>query len=209
MVVALTRFLCSLLLNNVYRLSLSGEGKLISKDGTVYEGSFHNHRRHGEGKLLFRLGAVITQAQNRPYSWYPLSLHVLKDLWDNSSVTWFLRGQTSAKICQSMKSWSRLFTLENRKWKTFHLKDEIIIANYGWKWLLFLFWYTAMGPSTGQMQSDPIKKTKVKEKMVKSPYFTLVAQNSHLTSEPKADGALILSPLPLHQCSILWVFKAT
>ena len=59
------------------------------------------------------------------------------------------------------------------------------------------------------MQSDPIKKTKVKEKMVKSPYFTLVAQNSHLTSEPKADGALILSPLPLHQCSILWVFKAT
>ena len=45
--------------------------------------------------------------------------------------------------------------------------------------------------------------------MVKSPYFTLVARNSHLTGEPKADGALILFPLPLHQCSILWVFKAT
>ena len=80
MVVALRGFHCILLLNNVYCLSLSGEGKLISKDGTVYEGSFHNHRRHGEGKLMFRLGAVITQAQNRPYSWYPLSLHVLKDV---------------------------------------------------------------------------------------------------------------------------------
>ena len=104
-----------LLLNNVYCLSLSGEGKLISKDGTVYEGSFHNHRRHGEGKLLFRLGAVITQAQNRPYSLYPLSLHVLKDSWDKSSVMSFLRGQTSAKIWQCKKLRSSLFTLDNRK----------------------------------------------------------------------------------------------
>ena len=86
MVVALMRFHCILLLSNVYCLSLSGEGKLISKDGTVYEGSFHNHRRHGEGKLMFRLGAVITQAHNRHYSWYPLSLHVLKDLCDKSNV---------------------------------------------------------------------------------------------------------------------------
>ena len=68
MVVTLMGFHCILILNNVYCLSLSGEGKLISKDGTVYEGSFHNHRRHGEGKLMFRLGAVITQAHNRPYS---------------------------------------------------------------------------------------------------------------------------------------------
>ena len=66
MVVTLMGFHCILILNNVY--CLSGEGKLISKDGTVYEGSFHNHRRHGEGKLMFRLGAVITQAHNRRYS---------------------------------------------------------------------------------------------------------------------------------------------
>ena len=158
MVVALMRFHCILLLNNVHCLSLSGEGKLISKDGTVYEGSFHNHRRHGEGKLMFRLGAVITQAHNKPYSWYPPSLHALKDLWDKSSVTWFLRGQTNAKIWQCKKLRSNLFTLDNRKWKTFHLKDKIIIANDGWKWLLFLFWCTAVGPSTDRIQSDPIKE---------------------------------------------------
>ena len=90
MVVTLMGFHCSLLLNNVYCLFLSGEGKLISKDGTVYEGSFHNHRRHGEGKLMFRLGAVIPQAHNRPYSWFRLSLYVLNDLWDKSNVMWFL-----------------------------------------------------------------------------------------------------------------------
>ena len=32
----------------------TGEGKLISTDGSVYEGSFHNHRRHGEGKFMLR-----------------------------------------------------------------------------------------------------------------------------------------------------------
>ena len=35
-------------------LFTTGEGKLISTDGSIYEGSFHNHRRHGEGKLMFR-----------------------------------------------------------------------------------------------------------------------------------------------------------
>ena len=41
-----------------------------------------------------------------------------------------------------------------------------------------------------------------------------VAQNSHLTNKPEANGVLIL-PLPpppllsLHQCSVLRVFKAT
>ena len=151
MVVALMRFHCILLLSNVYCLSLSGEGKLISKDGTVYEGSFHNHRRHGEGKLMFRLGAVITQAHNRRYSWYPLSLHALKDLCDKNNVTSFLRGQTSAKIWQCKTLWSSLFTLDNRKWKTFHLNDDIIVANYGWKWLLFFFGAQLGAPATGQI----------------------------------------------------------
>ena len=42
-----------------------------------------------------------------------------------------------------------------------------------------------------------------------------VAQNSHLTNKPEANGVLILPlppPLPLpslHQCSVLRVFKAT
>ena len=51
-----------------------------------------------------------------------------------------------------------------------------------------------------------IQENKGKEK-VKSPYFTLVAQNSHLTDKPEADGTP--PHLPLHQCSVLQVFKAT
>ena len=31
-----------------------GEGKLTDKDGSIYEGSFHKHRRHGEGKWILR-----------------------------------------------------------------------------------------------------------------------------------------------------------
>ena len=31
---------------------------------------------------------------------------------------------------------------------------------------------------------------------VKSPYFTSVARNGHLTNKPETDGALILPPLP-------------
>lgn len=60
MVVALMGFHCIYYSTMFSVFPLSGEGKLISKDGTVYEGSFHNHKRHGEGKLMLRLGAVIT-----------------------------------------------------------------------------------------------------------------------------------------------------
>ena len=36
-----------------------------------------------------------------------------------------------------------------------------------------------------------------------------VAQNSHLTNKPEADGgAHFTHPIPLHQCSVLRVFKA-
>ena len=38
---------------------------------------------------------------NRPYSRYPPSLHVLKDWRDISNITWFFRGQTSAKIANT------------------------------------------------------------------------------------------------------------
>lgn len=40
----------SLLIDN----NLLGEGKWIGRDGSVYEGSFHNNKKHGEGKLLYR-----------------------------------------------------------------------------------------------------------------------------------------------------------
>ena len=54
----------------------------------------------------------------------PPSLHTLKDWWENSNVTWFLRGQTNDKSCKCKKSPSSLFTLDNRKWRTFHNKDD-------------------------------------------------------------------------------------
>ena len=52
------------------------------------------------------------------------SLHTLKDWWDKSNVTWFLRGQTSEKNCQWKKSRLSLFILDNRKWRPFHLKND-------------------------------------------------------------------------------------
>ena len=61
---------------------------------------------------------------NRPYSRCPPSLHALRDWWDKSNVTWFLRGQTSEKNCQWKKSRLSLFILDNRKWRPFHLKDD-------------------------------------------------------------------------------------
>ena len=60
----------------------------------------------------------------RPYSRYPPSIHALKDWWDKSNVTWFLRGLKSEKIWQFKKLQSSLFILGNRKWRTFHLKDD-------------------------------------------------------------------------------------
>ena len=46
-------------------------------------------------------------------------------------------------------------------------------------------------------------------KKVKSPYFTSVARNSHLTNKvTEADGALT-TPSPSCQCSVLRVSKAT
>ena len=49
-------------------------------------------------------------------------------------------------------------------------------------------------------------KVKIKGKR---PYFMSVAQNKHLTNKPEADGgAHFTHPVPLHQCSVLRVFKA-
>ena len=60
---------------------------------------------------------------NRPYSLYPPSFHALKDWWDKSDVTWFLRGQTGDKISRSSCR-SSLFILDNIKWTTFSIKDD-------------------------------------------------------------------------------------
>ena len=43
---------------------------------------------------------------------------------------------------------------------------------------------------------------------VKQSYLTSITRNSNSTDKPEVDGALILLP-PLHQCSVLRVFKAT
>ena len=63
------------------------------------------------------LTRLISQS-NRTYSRYPPSLHTLYDWWDKSGVMWFLRGQTSDKICQCKKSWSSLF-IPKQKIKNF------------------------------------------------------------------------------------------
>ena len=52
-------------------------------------------------------------------------------------------------------------------------------------------------------QTEEGSKVKVK---LKSPDFTSVTQNSHLTNKPEAYGVLILLP-SFYQCSVLRVFK--
>ena len=51
-----------------------------------------------------------------------------------------VEGQAKDKIYQCKKSWSRLFSLENRKFRNFDLKDDngkfwleaIIVSFFGW-----------------------------------------------------------------------------
>ena len=60
----------------------------------------------------------------RPHLRYQPSLHAHKDWWDKCNATWFLRAQTSDKICQYKKSRLCLFILDNRKRRMFYLKDN-------------------------------------------------------------------------------------
>ena len=39
--------------------SLLGHGLLVDKDGSSYEGEFHNHKRHGEGVMTYRWGRAL------------------------------------------------------------------------------------------------------------------------------------------------------
>ena len=41
-----------------------------------------------------------------------------RDWWDKCNVTWYVKGQTSNKICPYKESRSNLFNLDNRKWRT-------------------------------------------------------------------------------------------
>ena len=56
------------------------------------------------------------------------SLHALKDWWDKSNVRWFLREQTSDKVCQYKKSRSSLFILAKENEELSILKTRM--ANY-------------------------------------------------------------------------------
>lgn len=49
-------FLCEKLTSH---LSLLGHGLLVDKDGSSYEGEFHNHKRHGEGVMMYRWGRAL------------------------------------------------------------------------------------------------------------------------------------------------------
>ena len=64
------------------------------------------------------------------------------DWWVKCNVTWFLRGQTSDKICQYKKSRLCLFILDNRKRRTFYLKD-----NNGklWVYVIVVKFFIAVG----------------------------------------------------------------
>ena len=79
---------------------------------------------------------IFAKCNNRPCSRFSPSLHELKVWWDKSDVTLLLRGQTSDNLFQYKKSRSSLFILDNRKWTTFYIKDEM--TTYGWKWSLLL-----------------------------------------------------------------------
>ena len=44
--------------------------------------------------------------------------------WDKSSFLFYSGGKQVEKICESKKSWLSLSILNNRKLRTFHLKDD-------------------------------------------------------------------------------------
>ena len=75
-------------------------------------------------QLDWRLKLGRKETQITPYSRYPPFLHALKDQWNKSNVTWFLKGQTSDKICQNKQSRSSLFIVDIRKWRPYYLKDD-------------------------------------------------------------------------------------
>ena len=61
------------------------------------------------GLISAPVSSSVFKMANRPYSRHPPSLQALKDWWESSDVTWFLRGQTKHEICQCKKP----FRLQN------------------------------------------------------------------------------------------------
>ena len=64
-------------------------------------------------------------------------------------------------------------------------------------------WSTVYFPAKLSLKLDTFRKKKVKQ-----PYLKSITRNSNSTDKLDVDGALNLLP-PLHQCSVLRVFKAT
>ena len=55
---------------------------------------------------------------------YPPSLNSLKGRRDKSNVTWFLKSKKEQKFSNARNCKLSLSILDNRKWRTFHLKEE-------------------------------------------------------------------------------------
>ena len=68
--------------------------------------------------------------------------------WDKSSVTWFLSGQTSDKICQYKKSQLKLFIL--LKW------DDELIVMQSVLWSSFEIFFSGQMENSGRQQV-PVK----------------------------------------------------
>ena len=75
--------------------------------------------------------------------------------------------------------------------------DKVDITE-NWKSCINFFTYRRQGCVLGFL------KVRVKKFKVKSPYFTSVACNSHLTNKPKADGALIARSSHVSDIDFLW-----
>ena len=88
-------------------------------------------RGHEDTSLLYSVDVlyIFGECNNRPSSRCPLppSLQAVKVWWDKSDVTWLLRGQTSDKLFQYKKPRSSLFILDDRKWTTFYIEDEMTL----------------------------------------------------------------------------------
>ena len=86
---------------------------------------------------LLTMGHSTYGGMNRHYSWYLPSLHALKDWWDKSDITWFLRGKQVKEIANARnQGWVCL------SWTTGN--DNLVIlkrimSKYGWEWSLLLF----------------------------------------------------------------------
>ena len=77
-----------------------------------------------------------TRLQNRPFSLFHLSLHALKEWWDKSNITWFLRWQTNIKIAFKKIAVEYVYSSQPKMEKNYIFKRTM--ANGGWIIVTFL-----------------------------------------------------------------------